>query len=286
MALSKKRENMKVVFGTVHGEDVNGWFFHSTVALTSWVRRHSADPSLPEYINLDDYTFCRSGPAMAMGRGHLIGTFLEKTDGDALIMVDSDMAFIPQTIVEMVHLFEKMREDDPTVGILGGLAFISNDPRVIMPRPTLWMDDPIQPGMIKAVNGYNPNTLYEVAATGGACVIIHREVLEKVVKDGNPFHHVNLVNYPMVARSVAQMTDPDEIAPYLQSHVDNADQLGEDISFCRRVKKAGYRIFVHTGLKFDHAKSTLIGEPEFIEAINRQIAQEAIHKNNPQEGTK
>lgn len=265
---------MKVVVGSVHGEDVNGWYFHSIVSLASWARKHS-DPKSPEHVDIDDWVFVRSGPAMAMGRGKLVGSFLEQTKGDALLMIDADMAFIPQTIVEMVNLFQKLREDDPKVGMLGGLAFISNDPRAIKPIPTLWMENPNIPDQILGSNGYATNTLYEVAATGGACVIIAREVLEELTQEVNPFHHLNLVNYHMLARNLSQMQDIGAIDTMLRAHVDNSDQMGEDLSFCRRVKAAGYRMFVHTGLRFDHAKSTLIGEPEFMQAIQMQAAQVA-----------
>lgn len=264
---------MKIVIGTVHGEDVNGWFFHSMLGLASYVRKVSGDEHSVNYLHQDDWAIVRSGPALALGRGRLIGTFLDDTDGDALVMLDADMAFTPDIIVSMVNAFSQMRETYENVGMLGGLAFICNEPRAEHPKPNLWVEEG-PPGHITALDTYEPDTLYEVAATGGACVIIAREVLEELVKDGdraiNPFHHVPLVNWHMVARSLVDMDDANEIQEYLQSHVLGADQLGEDLSFCYRMKKAGYRIFVHTGLRFDHAKSTLIGEPEYMRS-DKQI---------------
>ncbi len=227
-----------------------------------------------------DNIMVRSGPALAMGRGRLVGTFLEQCpDADALLMIDADMSFDAATIVAMVNAFEEMRETYENVGMLGGLAFISNDPRATQPVPNLWVNNPKRPGEIVKQMGYNTDTLYEVAGTGGACVIVAREVLEKLCQPGiNPFHHVNLVNYPMLARNLSQMTDIQAIEAMVTEHVTNADQLGEDLSFCWRVKRAGYRIFVHTGLRFDHAKSILIGEPEFkaVATATEVPAQEAV----------
>ena len=253
---------MKVAVGTVHGEDINGWYYHSILGLQAWLRTHR-DPADPSFLDMDDFVMVRSGPALAMGRGRLIGAFLESTDADALLMIDADMSFAPETIVAMVNAFTEMREKYPNVGILGGLAFISNDPRAVNPAPNLWIDNPRLRHNIVKLPEYAPDTLYEVAATGAACVIIAREAIEKVSAEGNPFHHINLVNYPMLARNLSTMDDVDAIEEMVKAHVEVADQLGEDLSFCYRVRQAGFRIFVHTGLRFDHAKAILVGEPEY-----------------------
>ncbi len=253
---------MKIALGTVHGEDVNGWYLHSVLGLYAWVARHK-DPESPEYLSLGDSIMVRSGPALAMGRGKLVGTFLEQSDADALLMVDADMSFDASTVVAMTNAFVEMREKYDNVGMLGGLAFISNDPRAVQPVPNLWIENPRLRHNIVKLPEYAPDTLYEVAATGAACVLIGRDVLEKVSTEGNPFHHINLVNYEMLARNVASMDDPAPISDMIRQHVEVSDQLGEDLSFCYRVKNAGYRVFVHTGLRFDHAKAILVGEPEY-----------------------
>jgi hypothetical protein len=67
----------------------------------------------------------------------LVGTFLEKSDSDALIMLDSDMVFTPAHIYQMVELFAQCRQQYPDVGVLGGLAFISSDPRNQNPKPNI-----------------------------------------------------------------------------------------------------------------------------------------------------
>ena len=263
---------MKVVIGTVHGEEVSGWFFHSVINLASYIRRHSNGKHTAQTINADDWALVRSGPAMALGRGKLIGTFLEQTDGDALVMLDADMAFTPETILAMINAFEQIRkEHGEEAALLGGLAFISNDPRHTHPVPNLWADNPEAPGYIRAIHEYQPNTLYEVAATGGACVIVHRDALEKITKDEqgrgiNPFHHVPIIDWIMLGRAMEDKTI-EERAALLREVVLNADQLGEDLSFCQRLRNAGFRLFLHTGLRFDHAKSTLIGEPEYFRAV-------------------
>ena len=279
---------MKVVIGTVHGEEVSGWFFHSIVNLATYIRRHTKHDAA--FLNCDDWALVRSGPALALGRGKLVGTFLEQTDGDALIMLDSDMAFQPDTIVAMVNAFEAIRKEHGSeAALLGGLAFISNDPRHTKPVPNIWADNPEIPGYIYGVHDYQPNTLYEVAATGGACVIVHRDALEAVTKDGdrpvNPFHHVPIIDWIMLARALEGMDGTTEQkAAMLRDIVLGADQLGEDLSFCQRLRNAGYRLFLHTGLRFDHAKSTLVGEQEFFRAVQDARAGQAAQEAENNEG--
>ncbi len=266
---------MKVSIGTVHGEDINSWYFHMMMGFQAYLREHG-NPEDPLYIDTDEFIAVRSGPALAMGRGTLVGAFLERTTADALVMLDADMSAPPSTIASMIDAFARMRAEYDNVGVLGGLAFISNDPRHTAPQHNIWIDNPQIPGNLVKMPTYEPDTLYKVAATGGACVIVAREVLEKLTAEGNPFHHLNLVNYPMLARNLSTMDDIPAIEDMVAQHVQTADQLGEDLSFCTRVRQAGYDIYVHTGLQFDHAKSTLVGVPEYDLALKAQeAAQEA-----------
>lgn len=246
---------MKVSLGIVHGQEINSWFFHSMVGILA-----QANPT--NHV-LDDHLCIRSGPLLSMGRGVLAGTFLEKTDADALLMLDTDMVFTPQMIYQMIETFAQAREQHPDLGVLGGLAFISSDPRNAGPKPNIYLPGK-HPGQLLQMGDYPPNALVEVAAAGAACLIVAREVFEKFAGEGiNPFHHVPILDWGLLAHNVSQMEGRDQIANEIRYAVERADQLGEDLSFCKRVREAGYRIFVHTGLVFDHAKSTLLGEQEF-----------------------
>lgn len=250
---------MKVTVGAVHGENVDGWFFHSMVGLHSLLRKSN-------HLDVDDEVIVRSGPLLSAGRGHLAASFLEQTKGEALVMLDSDMVFESQTIVEMVQTFEKLRaEYGENVGMLGGLAFISNNPRLHSPMPNIWMADPQIPERLIHQSTFPRNALLEIGATGGACIIIHRQVFEAIGRHW--FHHIPALQWPLLARDVAKMDDPLEIENLLRSTVWDADQLGEDMSFCIRARAHGFRIFLHTGLIFDHAKSTLLGLEEYDRAV-------------------
>ena len=246
---------MKVSLGVVHGSEISGWYHHSMVGLLT--------KNNPTDHVLDDHICDRSGPLLSAGRGVLAGQFLTQTDSDALLMLDSDMVFTPERIYQHIEVFAECRKTYPDLGVLGGLAFISSDPRNAKPQPNLWMPGK-HPGQFHQLVNYPPSALVEVGGTGGACLLIAREVLEKFAGEKiNPFHHIPLVNWPMLARNVMQMDDIHQAAEEMRYATWGADQCGEDISFCMRVHQAGYRIFVHTGLIYDHAKSTLLGEQEF-----------------------
>ena len=73
---------------------------------------------------------------------------------------------------------------------------------------------------------YPPDDLFPVDATGGAFILIHRRVYEAIGKDWYT---------PL-------------------------DGLSEDLSFCLRAKKAGFDIFVDTGLKIGHIAQVVIDE--------------------------
>lgn len=251
---------MKVTIGAVHGEKVDGWFFHSIVGLHSYMRKHPAN------LDVDDEVIVRSGPLLSAGRGALAASFLENTNGEALIMLDSDMVFQPNVIVEMVQTFEKVRAQyGDQVGILGGLAFISNNPRLHSPMPNIWLPDPNIPERLYHQSTFPKDSLMEIGATGGACIIIHRDVFTSIKRHW--FHHIPAIQWSLLAQDLAKIDDPKEIEVIMRSAVWDADQLGEDMSFCIRARAHGFRIFLHTGLVFDHSKSTLLGMEEYDRAV-------------------
>ena len=261
---------MKVTIGIVHGEKVDGWFYHSMTGLQTYLR------SQQNILDVEDIILIRSGPLLSAGRGQLAATFLNGTpNSEALVMLDSDMAFTPGRIVELIQTFEKCRETyGENVGALGGLAFISNHNRLHTPMPNIWLPNPEIPEVLHHQSTYPENSLIEVGATGGACIIIHRDVFEAIGRHW--FHHIPVLQWNMMARDFARTDDPTEIENILRSSVWDADQLGEDMSFCIRARAHGFRLFLHTGIIFDHCKLTLLGLEEYHKAVetHRQLDEE------------
>lgn len=229
---------MKLTIGVCHGNTVDGWFFDYWTDIME-------NPVFKTQIDMTAPISCRSGPDMPAARGRVVGEFLEHRDSDALLMIDTDMAFTRATILQMWDAYQRLPgEQGPEAQILGGLAFTLSGPRLDprLMRPTIYIDDPErgEPFMVQMLT-YPPDALMRVAGTGAACLIVSREVLEKCSDNGNAFAIYGL---------------PD------------GDRMGEDLSFCRRARDRGYTIHVHTGCRFDHAKTVLFGESEYRPVLN------------------
>lgn len=99
---------------------------------------------------------------------------------------------------------------------------------------------PVLIGPSGRITNYPKNALMRVKATGAACLLIHRSVLEDVKALGNQ---------PMV---------------WFQDTIRDGKEYGEDTEFCLRAKEAGHQTWVHTGIKCGHVKNLIVGERDFV----------------------
>ena len=82
-----------------------------------------------------------------------------------------------------------------------------------------------------SVIDYKRDALIEVDATGGGCMLIKKKVFEKLEE---PYFH------------------------YIPAEGD-APKMGEDFYFCKKVKKAGFKIYCDTSVVCKHIGETFIG---------------------------
>ena len=200
----------------------------------------------------------RSGSgAIVDSRNQITKVMLDESEADWLCMIDSDMGFAPDTIerlIDAAHAIER-----PVVGALcfayaidGKASFFGARWRC---RPTLydWVDNDddttgflARDGLVVNQNGesnrYEKDTLQEVSATGAACVLIHRRVLE-AIRDKYGDEWFEPVTHPGTGR-----------------------KFSEDLSFCVRVAGCGFPIFVHTGIKTTHCKGAVFYDEAYFEA--------------------
>ena len=121
------------------------------------------------------------------------------------------------------------------------------------PTPTLLMwqehDDGISrfTGTAFGQNGYPVNTMIKVGATGAACILIHRSVLERIGKEW-----------------------------FNQIPVPDGSLEGEDISFCHRCMDADIPIWVHTGIRTTHMKTVWLSEIDYWTSIVAPPATETV----------
>jgi hypothetical protein len=88
---------------------------------------------------------------------------------------------------------------------------------------------------------YQHNSLLEIEGAGMACVFIAREVFEKVK------------------------------GPYF----DPLPGLGEDLTFCLKVKQAGIPMYCDTGMQFGHVGAMEYGEEHFVQYLRQKQAEGA-----------
>jgi hypothetical protein len=259
---------VKISLGVVHGDKIDAWFFHSVMGLLT---------SHHGQYEFMDHVCVRSGPLLAQGRGQLVGSFLTNTTSDALLMIDSDQYATPDVIYSHADVFRRTREQHPEVGIVAGLTYIATTPQdADILYPNIWQigQHPLQ---MSQMTTYPKDTLIEVGAMGCSNMMIAREVLQQFADQNvNPFHHKSIVDYQLLVDGIATLDDRVKRAEVAQRTVEEADQFGEDLSFCYRVRQNGWKITCHTGIIYEHSKAILLNETMYDAAVARHTTKEPV----------
>lgn len=178
------------------------------------------------------------------GRNHLARTMCDESEADWLFMVDSDMGFGPDVVERLIAAADPERRP-----VVGGLAFaMKTDGRSSFygiryrAQPTLYefYEDDERIGVVPMFD-YPRNKLVRVAATGGACMLIHRTALEAVrAKYGDVWF--DTIRHPKGAH------------------------FSEDLAFCVRLAACDIPLHVHTGIRTTHDKGGVFLDEEFYDA--------------------
>lgn len=175
----------------------------------------------------------RSGPNVARARNRVVERFLDDTGADWLFMVDTDMQWAPAALADL------LRPADPVhAPIVGGLCFGTDGGRLY---PTIFDSITLQnEDVIVRCDVYPHDRLVQVAATGAAFLLIHRDVL-------------------------TAMRDAEFSAafPWFQETERDGLPCGEDVTFCLRAGSLGYPVLVDTRVKVGHLKSVLLTEATY-----------------------
>lgn len=202
--------------------EVNGAYTQSLVKMVTYSMQF---PGL-----VAGYVRRTGGPRVYAHRDALVRHFLNETDASWLLQIDSDMVFHHTLLQSLISIADP--QDRP---IVAGHCYMLRGESG--PLPTMWAEDPNGRGPIDLISqeGYPIGEVIEVGATGGACILIHRSVFEKI-----------------------QATNPNYPFPWYEETLVGDKPIGEDITFCIRARQHGFPIFVHTGLDIGHMKQTQI----------------------------
>ena len=166
--------------------------------------------------------------------------WLNETTATHLLMVDTDMILPPNTI-EVLLAADK--------DIVGGLCFTGNGPSLSKLAPTIKVVRPTENGKlgIEILWDYPTDTLVRCNATGAACMLIKREVAEKVLESRGEDHPL----------------------PWFAHGVHNGIEIGEDVAFCLTAGKVGFEVWVDTGLVVPHVKARFLTDMEYVLSLSK-----------------
>lgn len=175
-----------------------------------------------------------------------------------LFFLDADMGFAPDTLERLLAAADPVHRP-----IVGGLCFAYREIGFdgmggyrAKPMPTVYsyIEHPDGKSRFTGRSHYPVNQLVETAATGAACLLIHRSVIERMYSDpitagkGEPFDRIM-----------------------------GADGLmGEDISFCMRAGALDFPIWIHTGVRTTHHKEIWVGETDFWTSFDAPPARDRV----------
>lgn len=165
----------------------------------------------------------RIGPALHLGRSYLLDAFA-RSPADVCVMLDTDMSFSPEDVDVIVDGLS--RGVGVVSGVYLGATGIPDVGGLADARPLAYRFTDGSYVQLDEV----PAEPVDVDGVGAGFMAISREVLDHVWAPG-AFHHVNLTS----------------------SH-----QLGEDLSFSRRVRDAGLRIVLDPRARPRHVKPVLV----------------------------
>jgi hypothetical protein len=230
----------------LHSGAVAVAYVHSAEVAHSW---HMALMELVGYDLQAEGRFVRGGwLAMSYSTGGIVEArnaavkkFLDERESEWMLWLDTDMGFPPDVIDALIAVADPVKRP-----VVGALCFVQRQREVdgkggYHCAPACTIFDLTDEGIIGRAD-YPINSIVQCAATGSACILIHRSVFEKIRKElGGDVWYDRLPN------------------------VHGEGLMGEDISFCVRAGAVGCPVFVHTGVKTSHLKHLWLQEKDFWE---------------------
>ena len=162
--------------------------------------------------------------------------FLE-TDCTHFFNVDADIFFFYEGISPIDILINQDKE------IIGGLYVYKKQPILPSHRPLELQEIYEENG--KFPENYKfiiPEDLHEVRWLAGGCIMIKREVIEKLMKE------FLVPNIPMVYKN---------------------EYLSEDFSFCERARNLGYKIYADPTINLGHEGTYFFTLKDYYKNINK-----------------
>lgn len=226
--------NEKVVVAYLHPSTVHAGFMNSMMDLIMY--------DVATYRRIVDgggRLAFQAGANLSAPRNDVVRKFLEYNQADWLFMIDSDMVFQPDTVERLLE-----HADPEKAPIVGGLCFALNDKGDIIPTLFGLDGDPDDLENLENVRFemWPMDTMYQVVATGAACLLVHRSVFERM----RDFDH------PRGAKGF------NDAFPWFQELEHAGRPVSEDIAFCWRAGLLEIPVYVNTAVHIGHVKDRLL----------------------------
>ena len=212
------------VIGYVRTTLVHGEFCESLVSLAMEGR-----------TPLDAVLRYVSGPNISGPRNLIVREFLDKYTAPWLWMLDTDMVFNATALDRLIAA-----ADPAARPVVGALCYSQND-GATDPYPTMYELTEKEPGVLAfhRLASWPEDSCVRVSATGAACLLMHRDALEKVAASSGdlaaPWFRESAVGAPLAL-------------------------MAEEMTFCLRCGAAGIPVHVHTGVQVGHMKPVMLGK--------------------------
>lgn len=222
---------MRVAVAYIHSDEVAHSWHESMFGLMRWDLEHDGS-----VMRGGGWIRTRAGTSdgVVAARNGTVRDFLAVPGLDWLFWVDTDMGFEPDTLDRLLAMADATER--PIVGARCYMQQYTSDDGMggyhARARATIYDWN----GQGFAVReAYPEDALVQCAATGSACILIHRSVFERM--------------------EVGSWYDR------LRHPAEDGRVLGEDFSFCLRAALLEIPIYVHTGVVTSHMKRVWISTP-------------------------
>jgi len=188
---------------------------------------------------------------IAANRNKVAQDFLDATDGEWLFMVDTDMGFAADTVERLVASADPVER--PVVGALtfqlkrqpGSVTALHAERFRIQPVTLEYLEHDAEVGF-RPITDYPREQVMQVAGTGAACLLMHRDALGKVrAQYGDAWF--DPIKHPTGDKGKPRV-------------------FSEDLSFCVRLAAVGIPVHVDTAVKTTHEKGGVFLDEETYDA--------------------
>jgi choline kinase len=166
-----------------------------------------------------DWWFVTADALIARARSVAAYRFLTRSDAPYMIFLDADIVFEPEDVTKILNELKGGKD------VVAGLYAMQGGNKIAICD---WEDKQVD------LTG----DVIDVRYVSTGFMGISRSILKKIAK-----------NMPLL-----QKGDWSECYPFFETKVHDGFFLSEDWDFCEKVRKAGSRVYAHTGVWCEHIK--------------------------------